>query len=367
MSRGAAIHGVLWALVLLSRIPTGAAQPSPAATQACARAEAANERALQRYDLLLADEVLQPGERRELRAARDALLEAQRLCPSADYLNNLARVSAVLGALDVALRYCLDCVDALAPTPPASVRQLCADLQARRGAGAAEVVVDSEPAGAEVIVEGDETTAFATPVTLHLEPESGVHYRVLLRSEGYADVLWEPAVTSRTRIERRFRLVPLPQSGRAVLPSDEVVAPTVTPGETRAGAPSPAAPAAPAAPPSPAVRPGPRWPALAALGCAVASAAVASAAVGLHVSSLRLSSAADDELDGTPAGATAYYEQSAEGQRRARLAGLLYGGAGLLAGAGVLLWLMPEPRAPAGTGRVRVTPTPGGAVATWRF
>lgn len=343
--------------------PAASPEPSASATattppsraEACAEAASANEDALRRFDLLMADDTLLPSERVEMRAARDSLLRAQRLCPSPDYLNNLARVSATLGSLDVALRYCLDCLDQLAPSPPASVRQLCAALEALRQAEAALLVVGSAPEGAEVIVEGDGTQPLTTPVTLHLLPGPGLRYQIRVRAPGHADVLWEPEVGRVERVERTFRL----QRVQPIQAESVPGAGSLTGPEPAVAPPSPSPSPPPVPPPGVSLR-------RAALVCGLAGAAVAAVGGGLHTAAVLGLGRAEDELDGSLDGAAAY-RVAVDGQDRTLLvAGLLYGGAGLLAGAAAVLWLAAED-GPGAAGDVLLAPAPGGVVARWRF
>jgi hypothetical protein len=317
----------LVAALLLAAAPAAQAAPPPslaprpAPADATAQAKAHFGRGVDLY------------KQARYREAIAEFQEAYRLRPHGVIHFNLAQCYERLGDIPAALQAYHDYLRAV---PDAEDRRTVvaamANLEARLGAsGVQQLLVYSDPSGAEVLVDGQ--SRGRTPLALVLPHGS---HTVSLVKPGYRTTTRQAVLSSQVSVEMDVTLqklevaaVPLPPPPVAAVPGGGPAhAPGAVPG---AAAKAPSSATAPAPPPA---RPGPR-PRLWTWVAAGAAAAVLGAGVYYG---MEARSAERDLMNGSPDRATAD-RLASQAKSRARTANVLYGVGGVAAaGAGALFF-----------------------------
>jgi tetratricopeptide (TPR) repeat protein len=271
---------------------------------------------------------------------REAIAEfelAYRLRPHGVIHFNLAQCHERLGDIPAALQSYHEYLRAVPDAEDRrNVMAAMANLEARLGAsGVQQLLVYSDPSGAEVLVDGQ--SRGRSPLALVLPHGS---HSVALVKQGYRTTTRQVVLSSQVSVEMDVSLQKV-DAGLVPLPPPPVVAAPGAAGHPgpQAGAPgAPGAAAAKPAPPSataPAPQPRPAGPRPRVWTWVAAGAAAAALGAGAYYGA-SARSAERDLMGGAPDRATAD-RWASQARSRARTANILYGvGGAAAAGAGAL-------------------------------
>lgn len=315
------------AALLLAAVPAAQAAPPPPVPQAprpapgdaTAQAKAHFGRGVDLY------------RQARYREAIAEFQEAYRLRPHGVIYFNLAQCYERLGDIPAALQAYHDYLRAV---PDAEDRRTVvaamANLEARLGAsGVQQLLVYSDPSGAEVLVDGQ--SRGRTPLALVLPHGS---HAVSLVKPGYRTTTRQAVLSSQVSVEMDVTLQRL-EAGAVPLPPPPVVA---APGGSQAVPPSPAASkAAPHSATAPAPHPARTGPRPRLWTWVAAGAAAAALGAGVYYG-VQARNAERDLMNGSPDRPTAD-RLTSQAKSRARTANVLYGVGGVAAaGAGALFF-----------------------------
>jgi len=270
---------------------------------------------------------------------REAIAEfeaAQRLKPHAVIHFNLAQCHERLGDLPAALQAYHEYLRAVPEAEDrATVLAAMANLESRlAAAGVQQLLVYTDPSGAEVLVNGQ--SRGRTPIALVLPHGS---YSLTLVKQGYRTVTRQAVLSPRASVEIDVVLPKLQPGEVAAVPP--ALAGTLPPAASTPTAQPTTAPAGGAtssatAPQPPAPKPGPKariWTWVAA------GASVAALGAGAYYG-VAARKAQDDLRDGTVRAGADAQKLRGDAESKARNANILYGvGAAAGAGAGALFFL----------------------------